>query len=98
ARRRWLRNRSQRFALDQPLPACRAHGDEPAVVDHAPHGVDADPEHLRRLPKPITRHRVQKPSSRELTAAFASKRPTPLAGPPSPAGFPPPSRPTVLAG
>src|SRR3989454_9658193 len=69
----WLGDSGERFPVDEALPACCAYGDEPAIVDHAPHGVDADPEHLRRLPKPITRHCPENPSSRQRTAAFASK-------------------------
>src|SRR5437870_8033607 len=62
----WPRNRRQRLACDETLSPWRAHRDEPAVVDHAAHGIDADPEHLGRLPEPIARHCAKNASSREL--------------------------------
>src|SRR5256884_9994089 len=90
-----LRDGGQAFAFDQALPACSPHGDQPAVVDHAAHAVDADTEHLGRLPKAIARHYRQNPSRSQLTPPITSTRANPLRGPPSPVGSPPPSRPTV---
>src|SRR5437879_7934239 len=62
----WPGKRRQRLAFDEALSPWRAHRDEPAVVDHAAHGIDADPEHLGRLPEPIARHCAKNASSREL--------------------------------
>src|SRR5438309_6948630 len=62
----WPGNRRQRLAFDEALSPWRAHRDEPAVVDHAAHGVDADPEHLGGLPEPIARHCAENASTREL--------------------------------
>src|SRR5437879_9674851 len=59
----WPRNRRQRLAFDETLSPWRAHRDEPPVVDHAAHGIDADTEHLGRLPETIARHCAKNASS-----------------------------------
>ncbi len=58
----WLGNRGQGFAVDQSLAARCSHGNQPAVVDHPAHRVDAHAKGLRGLPKPITRHFAKNPS------------------------------------
>src|ERR1700682_5990546 len=52
----WFGQACKGCAVDQPLSTRASCCGQPAVVDHAPHRVWADPEHLGGLTQPIVRH------------------------------------------
>src|SRR6267142_3999611 len=64
-----LRDACQRGAVDEPLSTRGSRRDEPPIVDHAPHSVGADAQHLGGLTKSIIRHTPRKPSICQLSSA-----------------------------